>query len=248
MTCISGPPCVPGNTFRSTDAARAPSAAPPLTAGKSAGSADAGRSRRLNCSAAAICRHPRTRPTSLPSRVARRTTPWPRRSIGPSSRDAGWPADARHCGQGGRVQAGRRARPSARTSAGPSRTPGSGRDARRTGRPGRLRRHGQPPHARRRDAARGDRQGGRAPPRRDRDHGQQERDPVRHAARRHRIRHPDRDAGRDDPRLRPGRDARYRPDDHRGDPAPRRSGCQAMSGGRGPSMVSRFPVPGLPAA
>ena len=38
MTCMSGPPWVPGKTFRSIEAARAPSFAPFLTVGKAAAS------------------------------------------------------------------------------------------------------------------------------------------------------------------------------------------------------------------
>ena len=87
------------------------------------------------------------------------------------------------------------------------------------GRAGRLGRHRQPPHARRRDAARGDRQGGRAPPRRDRDHRQQER-----ASRSTRCRRtPRRASASGTPATTSrgfgdGRDARRRPDHHRGDP------------------------------
>ena len=48
MTCISGPPCVPGKTFRSTEAARAPSASAFLMDGKAAGSSPGRSERRLN--------------------------------------------------------------------------------------------------------------------------------------------------------------------------------------------------------
>ena len=100
-------------------------------------------------------------------------------------------------------------------------------------------------HARRRDPARGDRQGGRAPPRRDRDHGQQERDPVRQAAAQHRVRHPHRHAGHDLARIRAGRDARRRPDHHRGDPASRGSGRPGPPRRRGPRDRQPLPRPGV---
>ena len=122
-------------------------------------------------------------------------------------------------------------------------------DPRRPGRPGRVRRHGQPPDARRRHPARGDGQGGGAPARRDRDHGQQERDPVRPAAAQHGLRHPPGHAGHDVPWLRRGGDARRRADHHRGDQ--RTATTRPSSGvspGRSREIVSRFPVPGLPAA
>ena len=88
-----------------------------------------------------------------------------------------------------------------------------------------------------------------APARRDRDHGQQERHPVRHAPAEHRLGDPDRHAGHDLARVRAGRDARRRPDHHRGDPTARDEPAeQARLAAEVREIVSRFPVPGLPAA
>ncbi len=117
-------------------------------------------------------------------------------------------------------------------------------DPRRPGRAGGQRRHGQPPDARRRDPARGDRQGSRAPARRDRDHGQQERHPVRSAAAQHGLGHPPGHAGHHVPWLRRGRDARRRPDHHRGDPARDDDAVQRRLAGEVAGIVARFPVPG----
>ena len=126
---------------------------------------------------------------------------------------------------------------------------GHGRDPRRPRRPGRVRRHRQPPDARRRHAARGHRQGGGAPARRDRDHRQQERDPVRHAAPEHGLRA----SGSGTPAT---TSRGFGPDEmravgriiieairRRDEPA-----ANARLAGEVREIVSRFPVPGLPAA